>query len=87
MWPSIAYVAVLYWPKFSIYFGKFRQAPAKVRRASSECSVLLFNALLLFLGTASLLCVFLASFEASSKFCIFRQFFFSSSCFPVNLVS
>jgi hypothetical protein len=77
MWPFIASVVAVF-----VLAGGFcllrqvpmvsGEAPAMFRRASSYCFVLFFNVLLLFLGTAGLFCVFPASFEAPSKFCIFR---------------
>jgi hypothetical protein len=47
--------------------------PARIRRASSDCFCSVFSVLVLFLGIAGLFCVFLASFEAPTKFCIFRR--------------
>jgi hypothetical protein len=62
--------------------------PAKVRRASSGCFCSVFSVFLLFLGIVGMFCVFPASFETPTKFCIFRRVSgeVSSSCFPANLV-
>jgi hypothetical protein len=70
-------------------FLSFPASSDGLRRASSDCSVLFFNVLLLFLGTSSLFCVFLASFEAPLKFCIFQRcsgevFFFLLLLLPVS---
>jgi hypothetical protein len=64
------------------------ESPAKVRRASSGCFCSVFSVFLLFLGIVGMFCVFPASFEAPTKFCIFRRCSgeVSSSCFPANLV-
>jgi hypothetical protein len=56
--------------------------PVRLRRASSDCFCSVF------LGISGLFYVFPASFEASTKFCIFWRVSgeVSSSCFPANLV-
>jgi hypothetical protein len=67
----------LKWPACSVFLRQVSASsgdtPAKVRQASSHCSVLFFNVLLLLLGTAGMSCVFPASVEAPTKFCIFRR--------------
>jgi hypothetical protein len=66
--------------------------PVRLRRASSDCFCSVFNVFLLLLGTASLFCVFLASFEAPKKFqrvsneVLAKFFCFSSICFPAELI-
>jgi hypothetical protein len=62
--------------------------PVRLRRASSGCFCSVFSVFLLFLGIVSMFCVFPASVEAPTKFCIFRRVSgeVSCCCFPVNLV-
>jgi hypothetical protein len=49
------------------------EAPARLRRASSDCFRSVFSVFVLFLGIAGLFCVFPASVKAPTKFCIFRR--------------
>ncbi|XP_059442032.1 protein ZINC INDUCED FACILITATOR 1-like [Corylus avellana] len=67
---------VLAWSECSVFSGELRQYsgeyPAILRRRSGEppvtFSVLFFSVFLVFLSTAGQFCVFLASFEAPTKF-------------------